>query len=161
MAIPYVIRHSIPGRIRLHIPALSANKESGRQIEALFAETPGVSRVRVNPHAASVIIEYDQSRSPGWTAIRALLDRIDTTEAVPTNGRGISPGRKLAGRSLVVFGIAGWLLPVIPGTPFVLAGALLLGREDPLVRFAGRAVRRCREVVAPARGNRKPGGSTK
>ena len=42
--------------------------------------------------------------------------------------------RKIAGRSLIALGVAGCLLPVVPGIPFLIAGAALLGREDPLVR---------------------------
>lgn len=51
--------------------------------------------------------------------------------------------RKIAGRSLVALGVAGCLLPVVPGIPFLIAGAALLGPEDPLVRrFLGWAKRR-------------------
>jgi hypothetical protein len=38
------------------------------------------------------------------------------------------------GVSLMVLGVIGVLVPVIPGLPLLLAGAAILGAEHPLVR---------------------------
>jgi hypothetical protein len=45
-----------------------------------------------------------------------------------------SPIRKVAGRLLLILGVAGVLLPVVPGTPFLLAGVAVAGVDDPLIR---------------------------
>ena len=42
--------------------------------------------------------------------------------------------RKIGGMALIGLGVAGILVPVIPGIPLVLAGAALLGNSHPLVR---------------------------
>jgi hypothetical protein len=38
------------------------------------------------------------------------------------------------GNCLLAMGVAGCLLPVVPGVPFLLAGAAVLGANDPRVR---------------------------
>ena len=44
-----------------------------------------------------------------------------------------------AGIVLIIAGVLGTLLPVIPGIPLLIAGAALLGAEHPLIRpFAKR-----------------------
>jgi uncharacterized membrane protein YbaN (DUF454 family) len=43
-------------------------------------------------------------------------------------------GRKVAGFSLLALGTVGCLLPVMPGIPFLLGGAALLGSDDPRIR---------------------------
>lgn len=42
--------------------------------------------------------------------------------------------REIAGLALVIVGIAGCLLPLLPGIPLILAGAALLGTDHALVR---------------------------
>ena len=37
--------------------------------------------------------------------------------------------RIVAGMSMLVVGLAGWLLPIVPGWLFVIPGLMLLGRE--------------------------------
>jgi uncharacterized membrane protein YbaN (DUF454 family) len=42
--------------------------------------------------------------------------------------------REAAGVGLLVVGVLGCLLPVMPGIPFLVAGAGLLGANHPLIR---------------------------
>lgn len=42
--------------------------------------------------------------------------------------------REISGLALVAVGIAGCLLPLLPGIPLILAGAALLGTDHVLVR---------------------------
>ena len=39
-----------------------------------------------------------------------------------------------AGRALLVLGLAGFVIPLLPGTPFLLLGAWILGPDHPHVR---------------------------
>ena len=40
----------------------------------------------------------------------------------------------IIGIAMCVIGVAGTLVPVIPGVPIILAGLALMGTEHPLVR---------------------------
>lgn len=42
--------------------------------------------------------------------------------------------RTVLGCLLLVAGIAGLLLPIIPGTPFLIAAVAVLGSDHPLIR---------------------------
>ncbi len=42
--------------------------------------------------------------------------------------------RVVCGVLLVIVGLLGCILPVIPGIPILIAGVALLGRENPIVR---------------------------
>jgi uncharacterized protein YqgC (DUF456 family) len=42
--------------------------------------------------------------------------------------------REISGLALVVLGVAGCLLPIIPGIPFIAAGMAILGTDHALVR---------------------------
>jgi heavy metal translocating P-type ATPase len=54
----YEIVHSIPGRVRLRIPALLISQDGGRQLQDWISRQPGVSSVRTNAQCASVVICY-------------------------------------------------------------------------------------------------------
>jgi len=42
--------------------------------------------------------------------------------------------RLSAGRALLLLGLAGFVIPLLPGTPFLLLGAWILGPNHPHVR---------------------------
>ncbi|ABU56256.1 MULTISPECIES: hypothetical protein [Roseiflexus] len=49
--------------------------------------------------------------------------------------------RRLTGTLLLIIGILGLLLPVLPGWSLIIPGVALLGRRDRLVRLSHLAVR--------------------
>jgi len=53
--------------------------------------------------------------------------------------------RPIAGYVLLIVGIAGCLLPVIPGIPFLLGGAAILGWDHWAVRPWARHFRRAKK----------------
>lgn len=67
--------------------------------------------------------------------------------------------RSVAGVLLVVVGLLGLVLPVIPGVPLLMAGVALLGRNHPLVRPAlerfGRLREKWRHRRSVSKGRRK------
>ena len=67
-----------------------------------------------------------------------------THRRITAKPQGGARFRRLASRSLLALGIAGVLLPVVPGTPFLIAGAALLGSNDPIVRRSIEFIRRMR-----------------
>ncbi len=49
--------------------------------------------------------------------------------------------RRIIGALLLLIGILGLLLPVLPGWSLIIPGVALLGRRDPLVRLSHLAIR--------------------
>ena len=65
-----------------------------------------------------------------------LFRTVSRGRILDANVRGKEPGKLVvrvlritAGFALLLVGIVGWLLPVLPGWPFVIPGLILLGRE--------------------------------
>jgi ATP-binding cassette, subfamily B, bacterial len=58
------VTSSLPGRIRLHVPAVLYNAPLAAALEASLRTLPGVTRVRVNPVTASVLATFDGDMDP-------------------------------------------------------------------------------------------------
>jgi hypothetical protein len=56
--IGYSIVHALPGRVRFHVPEIAHNWEYIHRMEELLKAEPGVTSVRVNSTAASIVITY-------------------------------------------------------------------------------------------------------
>src|SRR5581483_7715873 len=69
----YSFRHSMPGRIRLNIPALCRNRGLSESFLAWLRAQAGVRSARINYDCASLVLEYDPAREP---MLRLLLDRV-------------------------------------------------------------------------------------
>jgi hypothetical protein len=67
--------------------------------------------------------------------------------------------RNIAGMSLLIAGVLGCLLPIIPGIPLLLAGVATLGADHPVVKRGGAWVKAGREWMEK-RGWLKPPAST-
>jgi heavy metal translocating P-type ATPase len=63
MAVEYQVKHTMPGRIRIHLPAFSRNEALTRACGQFLATQEGVADVRVNPLCASLVIEFDPRRN--------------------------------------------------------------------------------------------------
>ena len=50
--------------------------------------------------------------------------------------------RNVSGMILIVIGLAGVLLPIVPGVPLLLAGAAILGPKHAVVRYGRRWLRK-------------------
>ena len=54
----YSIVHTIPGRIRFRIPLLARDAEYANQLKLAIESDTKVTNVRINPKAASIVINY-------------------------------------------------------------------------------------------------------
>jgi Cu2+-exporting ATPase len=71
----YSFRHSMPGRVRLNVPALGRNRGVSEKFLAWLKAQVGVRSARINYECASLVLEYDQKQEP---MLRLMLDRVKT-----------------------------------------------------------------------------------
>lgn len=64
--------------------------------------------------------------------------------------------RQTGGVALIVVGIVGCLLPIMPGIPFLIAGAAVLGTDHVLVRSTHQWLRRKGILKADAKPESPP-----
>ena len=69
----YSIRHAIPGRMRLHIPALYQCSPLSEAVLAFLAAQRWVTRARINHGCASLVIEYDAAQSEHLARLMVAL----------------------------------------------------------------------------------------
>jgi hypothetical protein len=50
--------------------------------------------------------------------------------------------RVIGGFALIVAGVLGVILPIIPGTPLLIAGVALVGTDHPKIQFFVRLIER-------------------
>jgi Cu2+-exporting ATPase len=67
------IRHFIPGRVRLHVPALTRHRSLAEATLAWLKGRPGIKSTRINYDCASVIVEYDAALE---AHLRTLIGRL-------------------------------------------------------------------------------------
>ena len=56
--------------------------------------------------------------------------------------------REISGLALVIAGLIGCLIPVIPGTPMVIAGVALLGTDHPTIRSSIQRMKEYSDLLA-------------
>src|SRR5271165_1766519 len=69
----YSLRHSMPGRVRLNVPALGRNRGLAEKLLIWLRLQSGVRNARVNYDCASLVLEYDPAHEP---VLLALLERF-------------------------------------------------------------------------------------
>jgi heavy metal translocating P-type ATPase len=110
----FAVRHSIPGRIRLYVPALYRRSSFSDSAIIWLEKQAGIKGVRINHDCASLIIEFDQSKSQALSAllfylssadleqVRAIITQVargDENTAVPqTRGTVYATSPELPGR---------------------------------------------------------------
>ena len=80
----FTVRHSIPGRIRLHVPVLYCQSSFSDSAIVWLEAQPGIKAVRINHGCASLIIEFDPGKSQALSALlfylsSAGLDQVRAT----------------------------------------------------------------------------------
>ena len=71
----YSFRHSMPGRVRLNVPALCRNRGVSEKFLAWLKAQAGVRSARINYDCASLVLEYDVKQEP---MLRRMLERVKT-----------------------------------------------------------------------------------
>ena len=69
----FAIRHFIPGRVRVHAPALCLRRHLAEATLAWMRRLPGVTSARVNYDCHSLIVEYDKEND---AVVRELIGRM-------------------------------------------------------------------------------------
>src|ERR1700733_10379934 len=72
----FLICHSMPGRVRLKIPALCRKRSLAETFLGWLGTQPGIKTARINYDCVSLVLEYDPAHEP---MLRTLLDRFRDT----------------------------------------------------------------------------------
>jgi len=67
------LRHSMPGRVRLNIPALACKRRLAEALLSWLKAQPGIRSARINHDCASLVLEYDPAQE---SLLRLLLARV-------------------------------------------------------------------------------------
>lgn len=148
------ILHAIPGRIRLRIPKLAQESTYGEKLTYVIESLPWVSQIRINPLVSCVIINYQSHPYSDPQKQATLLERVqeaDTLILLPTEISNdpesalvqfwewlseefqslLTEFAEIRKTILVVIaiaslilGIAGLILPLLPGIPFLVLSHL-------------------------------------
>ena len=76
------IRASIPGRIRLYMPAVSSSPETAARMKKQMEETGAVHEVQINPSTGTVLILYNAAQVEAPVVEGAAIHLMGLDEAV-------------------------------------------------------------------------------
>src|SRR5687767_10874535 len=97
------IVHALPGRLRLHVPALRGRSDLADRVLAAGMRHPGVRGVRVNVACASVLIEYERDHPLTSTGDELVGRWLESSEA--GGAAGAPTARPSAWRRLAPIGL--------------------------------------------------------
>src|SRR3984957_1584936 len=69
----FSVRHSMPGRVRLHVPLLCRKRSLAETVLDWLGKQAGIITARINYDCASLVLEYDPAQEP---LLRATLERF-------------------------------------------------------------------------------------
>ena len=130
----YQIVHSIVGRLRIRIPRLAQDKAFAARLCGFVEPLAGVTQVRVNPIASSIVIEYQSGACAiVESAIAACIDKAQgdqpRTETIETDPE-VNHWRDLG---LPVLSLGAALLAVPLELPAIIVGGAIAGAALPWV----------------------------
>lgn len=147
----YEILHATSGRIRVGIPKLAYDLEYAEKLKYVLSSVTGITDVRINAWAKSVIIHYHSQ--PAWEEQmrESILESIDIADTLIMWPVAVAEELdaqianswdwlmsefgdvikqtgtillKIGGTVCLVVGIIGLFAPLIPGTPFLILASL-------------------------------------
>ena len=147
------IIHSIPGRLRIMIPALVSHKKRIHGLTARLSDSPDIHHVRSNHLCGSIIIQYNPEIADRQHLIAIISDalgrhdlipqtakfsRVNNLKPIPQNLHLNQPENKgghklwnLAGGISLSVGIVGVFLPLLPTVPLFLLAGFCYWRGSP------------------------------
>ena len=153
-AFPAHIAHHIPGRLRFQVPDLKGKPQQLAPIAQSLRKAPEVLMCETNPLTGSILVHYRPTAYDWFVSMltefareKALFHLPGDPSAItnrnrlragPEQASGLSRLRQLTGSFLLWVGVAGVLLPLVPGTPFLLAGLALLGTDQTAIERVRR-----------------------
>jgi hypothetical protein len=91
--IAYSVVHSIPGRIRFRIPRLAKDSDYADKLKLAIESDPRTTSVRINPTAASIVINYQPGEIADKQMRSHLVNLIQTAPKIvlptPVTARSI------------------------------------------------------------------------
>jgi hypothetical protein len=102
----WYVRHQFPGRVRLWVPALETHSRYATWLQSALVALPGVTHVRINRMACSVVIQYQPA------AVEQLQAHL--TQVLTGLGRSLMPA---AQPRMVQTSMAEPELACLPQTP--------------------------------------------
>lgn len=78
------VRSSLPGRMRLYIPAVSGACEQAAQMKAQLESTGVIHQVTVEPRTGSVLVRYDESQVQAAVVLGAVMKLLGLEEKMKT-----------------------------------------------------------------------------
>src|ERR1700723_4725612 len=69
----FSVRHSMPGRVRLHVPLLYRKRSLAETVLDWLGKQAGIITARINYDCASLVLEFDPAQEP---LLRAMLERF-------------------------------------------------------------------------------------
>src|ERR1700761_3472044 len=69
----FSVRHAMPGRVRIHVPAICHKRALAEAFLSWISGQPGIKTARINYDCASLVLEYDPAHQP---LLRTLLERF-------------------------------------------------------------------------------------
>jgi len=101
--VEFSVRHWIPGRIRLHIPALQRPGFKACAVTDWLAAQPGIREARVNGAAGSLLIVYDEAQRDMVDAMLEIVGEVSPRDllaliaaAPPPEAAAAEPAEKPA-----------------------------------------------------------------
>jgi len=80
------ILHHLPGRLRIHVAGLRSENRYGDWLEAALVATPGVTGLRLNRTAGSVVIHYQPTATRQlWVRLGELLGELEQGSVLKLN----------------------------------------------------------------------------
>ena len=76
------VQASIPGRIRLYMPAAAMNSEAASRMKQQMEETGAVHEVRINPVTGSVLFLYDETQVEASVVEGAAIRLMGLDDAI-------------------------------------------------------------------------------
>ena len=75
--------HSVPGRLRIKIPAIKGHPEKAKTVQALLRDLDGIESILANTITGSIVVRYEPGRSlseriPSILTENGLFDKTRT-----------------------------------------------------------------------------------